>query len=730
MANKDTPLDAARLAQETAKKELLTAERGVANLEKRIADLQKQGKNTGELEKGLAKATKGLDEKTKDLGKATERLANARNARAYQEEKELVKEKAESRRRRSSGRRPGPDGASSGATQGGQSQGDDGGQDNTRAAKSLSNSIKKGGGRKAARGLAGVASGAIASGAGVGGAADAVADAMIGGGLTTAIASGGTLAVPGLLVALGGGAIKGVKALSEYLGYIVDKQKAIQKYMTQMSAPRFRNFGLGRDMSLKGITGIDDAVSARKAYAEEIADLAKVFKESTVTASHFGLSAAEADELRAGMKEIGELTGESYSDGVGSFFATADGKGGIIHQIAEMAADGFGTVDQLTKQFVVAKKSYGMSSEEALDSMHAVQRAARETSLLRLAYDPTKSLDKAVVRMEDFAGAVEEVRSGIDSLVASEKGLSRVMKLGLVLANRTKMTQLQQIKGAVELAKAYTSNYDEGFATLTSFEDLDLLYGKYAKKKAEGTITESEQAKLGTLEALKKGKEAGEFTPDVLAKFLSQGGFDEELFAKRLEEGMQSPVYGMMQARQKTDIGLEQYLLMQKARAEGVAPKDIARIMMEQAVTSKYIGKEEERAYLSRTEAIRERKVAAYTKDEIKLQAEQALGFLAASSDTVTKAFSEVAAGLDSFREGFEGVLGVIPSVDERVAARAGVVDTTNVIGSRRPVSTAPTGSVVGSPTTGPDGTTSVTVKIEIPGIPPGSQAATGTSPQ
>lgn len=450
-----------------------------------------------------------------------------------------------------------------------------------------------------------------------------IGSTLIGAGLYSMATGAGF--IPGLVTAGAGAAILGASKLAEIIGNETKRQLEVARQLSSLSSLRFRQFGSSAFKGSSGMPAIGQALSSKdyeKDYTDEITALATVQREAIAAGIHYGLEPSEIEELKSSMARIGAITGESYQEGVGKFF----GDQGIVRQISKMHSEGLGTIDEITNKYIIAVRQYGMGPERALKSIQSVAQEARAISIENIAEAGTAASEKNVVLMEDFTSAVEEARGEIDSLVATEEGIAKAMRVGLRLANQLGMSQAQNRKGALELTKAMTGQRNRGFATVVAARDTDYLIKKYQEKLATGTDEEKAvaKAKLADLALIKKQ------TPDVQAKFLSEAGFDEDLFALHLKDAVASGNYHMMQAYQENPLGYEQYKLMNKISeevAKGAKIEDViqrAMIGKGGAAFGESAKKIAEEGALGRQEAIRTRRLGLRSKDDLKFYAEQA----------------------------------------------------------------------------------------------------------
>jgi hypothetical protein len=452
--------------------------------------------------------------------------------------------------------------------------------------------------------------------------------------------------------------------------------------LVELSSPRFREFG-SSTFSKGGKLDIRGAISSEnyeKDYLDEVTALAETQREAIATGIKFGFDLQEIEQLKAAVGTIGASTGESFQKGVGKFF----GEEGIIQQIARMSSEGMGTIEQITDKYTVAVRQYGMAPEVALKSIRSVAQEARAISMANILEAGADASSKNVVLMEDFTTAVEEARREVRSLVATEQGLAKVMGVGLRLANKTTLSQVQRSKAAMDMTRGLTSGFSESFATVTAPRDLDFLIqeqtSKVAALKNAGASKEEITAAEEKLEraTFLKGQN---LLPNELARMMSEAGFDEDLAALRLKDILTVGEGSLTkkQMMQEGQISYEQLRIFAELEKQIASGKSIDQVISEYMKeygpaakgTGKNIDMAAESQFRGRQGAIVDQKRGTKDIGMYKQYAEESAKFFAAVNggtsifNDVNKAVGETVAIINKLNTSFEN--------DEKAAAKKAV---------------------------------------------------------
>lgn len=224
---------------------------------------------------------------------------------------------------------------------------------------------------------------------------------------------------------------------------------------------RYLNYG-----SSKGEATSTDPAGADAQASQETTNVDRTLSRVGFIASDWGM---DQEALKSAAVKIATKTGEAFSYEEG-------GLDRIISQIARQSAAGLGTEDQLADRFIQARQDYGQNREVALNEMDQVARDAREIA----------AFSDGVIQMDDFSQAVQDVRGSMVSLTATQKGLSKAVAGGIIVGKKLGMTYNEAVKASVALTKSMTSEYNEGFATISARKDLDaVLRNGTDEEKAE-----------------------------------------------------------------------------------------------------------------------------------------------------------------------------------------------------------------------------------------------------
>lgn len=555
-----------------------------------------------------------------------------------------------------------------------------------------------------------------------------------GGWLDKAEAAGDTIAMTGKTwqAKLVGAGISAAASLGKVVKEIKDSAVRQQIEINKLASLRYMEFGDGSKANYGKASAllpgsVDEAFDA---YSSEATNLGKVFGEAYTDAIYFGLSTEQRKELASSMARIGYETGESYQKGVGSFFNDAGPRGGIAFQVAELSATTGKTVEEITSKYIRGVKQYGLSWEEALHNIREVGDVARDVSVIgmqegmaRGEKDPTRR----VISTEEFSDAVQDVRGTIDSLVVTEEAVARLMKAGLLLSQKTNLTNKQSIEAAKRLTEALTSGYDEGFATVEAPADMEFLLKKYEDLAVNGNEAQRAAAtdKLKTLNFLK----GQNLDPAMLASMLDQSGFSTDLFERRAVSAATSGNVRLMQAHQKTPITPEQLMLLaQLADAYKSGDDSTVQSLLKDLMDAKQ-GKGAEgdkglpvrakaaKGFIFRSEAVRG---GSTSLDELK-DAGQDIAAARALGTGGAKLINEVKVKGKQAIIDFAASAGTkIPGVDDRVAAsaRVGKVQLPTGRLSKQDMDAfkpGPATVTVSKTGTTPNGNTSVTFTVDIP---------------
>lgn len=212
-------------------------------------------------------------------------------------------------------------------------------------------------------------------------------------------------------------------------------------------------------------------------------------------------------------------------------------------------------VEELGDALIQRMNIAGMSVGQAADEMERVVMVSQRVR---------KSAGATALDISDFYKGVQELSEGMDGLYVNQEGLAKVFGASLVVANKLGMSYTRGANAAKGLTRALTANYNESFATLEVYEDLQMAMkstnqgGRIAAAAKEimadlkrGFITQDKAARLlkevgGTtdeavvLARIQRAAEGGAVLPLIEAR-VGELNYDQIQVFKKIQEEMAKP---------------------------------------------------------------------------------------------------------------------------------------------------------------------------------------------
>lgn len=335
---------------------------------------------------------------------------------------------------------------------------------------------------------------------------------------------------------------------------------------------RFLNYGKGEDKP--GARNQQTQEEATADYKGEMAKVSTLRVEASRLAYEFN---ADADVIASSLVRAATKTGDSFES------VTKN----VGRALAELEFQGVGTMDELTERYIKARQTYGQTQGEAIAEMKQLSRDAREVGAL--------TGGKFVVQMDDFYKAVDDVRTGIDALTVSQKGLSKFMKIGVAVGKQLGLTYDQTLSSMKKLTLGMTQNYDVGFATVEQEQDLEYALSKEGRAQIiEDYGKEGGAQKIADLKNIQEGVQKGTILPDRAAKEQAEVLSGSSVMIQgRLKRSVED--YGpggagaieMVETRLGTKFDRGMRLIFEKFVAQKQAGKPFSLEKMEKALLGK-----------------------------------------------------------------------------------------------------------------------------------------------
>ena len=355
---------------------------------------------------------------------------------------------------------------------------------------------------------------------------------------------------------------------------------------------RFLNYGKGEDRP--GARKQQTQEEATADYKGEMAKVSTLRVEASKLAYEFN---ADADVIASSLVRAATKTGDSFESVTNN----------VGRALAELEFQGVGTMDELTERYIKARQTYGQTQGEAIAEMKQLSRDAREVGAL--------TSGKFVVQMDDFYKAVDDVRTGIDALTVSQKGLSKFMKIGVAVGKQLGLTYDQTLSSMKKLTLGMTQNYDVGFATVEQEQDLEYALSKEGQAQIiKDYGTEGGAQKIADLKNIQEGVQKGTILTDRAAKEQAEVLSGSSVMIQgRLKRSVED--YGpggagaieMVETRLGTKFDRGMRLIFEKFVAQKQAGKPFSLKEMEKTLLGKERGivDQNEASYQLRQEAAR-----------------------------------------------------------------------------------------------------------------------------
>lgn len=436
---------------------------------------------------------------------------------------------------------------------------------------------------------------------------------------------------------------------------------------------RFLNYGKGEDEP--GARGQQTKEEATDDYRGEMKKVALLRESSKKLAYEFN---ADADVIASSLVKAATKTGDSFES------VTKN----VGRPLAELEFQGVGTMDELTERYIKARQTYGQTQGEAIAEMKQLSRDAREVGAL--------TGGKFVVQMDDFYKAVDDVRTGIDALTVSQKGLSKFMKIGVAVGKQLGLTYDQTLSSMKKLTLGMTQNYDVGFATVEQEQDREYALSAAGQKMIKEEYGEELGAqKIADLKNIQEGVQKGTILPDRAAKEQADVlAGSTVLNQARLSRSVEDYGTGgagaieIVEARLGTKFDRGMRLIFEKFVAQKQAGKPFSLDEMEKALLEKEKGivDQNEASYQLRQGAAQAgeadigKKFAELQEKALNLMSEAVNSFL----DSVKKLADWVAGLLGGKTRVVDGM--AVPVVSPAPAAAGGAALTpSSVVGGTAP---------------------------------------------
>jgi hypothetical protein len=441
---------------------------------------------------------------------------------------------------------------------------------------------------------------------------------------------------------------------------------------------RFLNYGKGEDEP--GARRQQTQEEATTDYRGEMKKVALLRESSKELAYEFN---ADADVIASSLVRAATKTGDSFES------VTKN----VGRALAELEFQGVGTMDELTERYIKARQTYGQTQSEAIAEMKQLSRDAREVGAL--------TGGKFVVQMDDFYKAVDDVRTGIDALTVSQKGLSKFMKIGVAVGKQLGLTYDQTLSSMKKLTLGMTQNYDVGFATVEQEQDLEYALSKEGQAQIiKDYGTEGGAQKIADLRNIQEGVQKGTILPDRAAKeqaevLAGSTVLNQARLSRSIEDyGAGGPgALNMVEARLGTQFDRGMRLIFEKLVAQKQAGKPFSLDDMEKALLGKEkdIVNKNEASYQLRQGAAQAgeadigKKFAEFQEKALNLMSEAVNSFL----DSVKKLADWVAGLLGGKTKVVDGMVVPVGSAAPAAAGGTAPIPTPALVAVDRPTQAA-----------------------------------------
>lgn len=406
----------------------------------------------------------------------------------------------------------------------------------------------------------------------------------------------------------------------------------VQLERARIGRERFLNYGIGSGgRRAGGGRTFATPEEATTAYKKELEAIGRVQTKAGDIATEFN---ADAEAVMASMTRVATKTGESWET-----------VGDVGRRLAALEYQGLGTLDELTERFLKGNRAFGQNADMALKEMEDIGQDARDIA----------ALTDNVMQMDDFYKAVDEVRSGIDSLTASSRGLSKMLRLQIKLAKNLDMSYEEAVESAKKLTLGLSQSYDQGFATVEVEEDLAGLL-------ADDAFRKEDPERYKRVQQIQQELLSGNILPDMAARFLNEvAGTSSALMRTRLGRATAGEPAAMTEQRLGLQFTSGMYALLRQIERERAAGKDVTAL--EADLAQQAVKAQEERAGYDRR--------------------------LAATKETEFDVSKAAAAGL---RNVLDNTVGAFSSLVDKIRGAA------EAIADKFGLSSAPTGPVTVPP--------------------------------